>query len=98
MVDKYGGPPPQSRGNCQVTNMTTRPDGYSAEVACTGQFNGKGTVDTTIVDSDHVKTKMHMSGAGGPQGHPIDMTMESNAVYKGADCGSVQPIQMPADK
>ena len=98
MVDKYGGPPPQSRGNCQVTNMTTKPDGYSAEIACTGQFSGKGTVDTTILDSDHVKTKMHMTGSAGPQGHPIDITMESNSVYKGPDCGSVQPPTIPAEK
>jgi hypothetical protein len=99
MVDKYSGPPPQSRGNCQVTNMTTKPDGYSAEVTCTGRMAMKGTVDTTIIDSDHVKTKMHMTSAGGgPQGQGMDMTMESNAVYKGPDCGSVQPAPMPADK
>lgn len=97
MVDKYSGPPPQSRGNCQVTNMTPKPDGYSAEVTCTGQFNGKGTVDMTVVDSDHTKTKMHIAGTGGPQGRPIDMTMESNSVYKGPDCGSVQPITMPSN-
>ena len=98
MVDKYSGPPPQSRGNCQVTNMITKPDGYSAEIACTGQFSGKGTVDTTIIDSDHVKTKVHIAGAAGPQGHPVDMTMESNSVYKGPDCGSVQPPPMPSEK
>jgi|SRR5579863_672969 len=97
MVDKYSGPPPQSRGNCQVTNMTTKPDGYTAEIACSGQFTGKGTVDMTVIDSDHTKTKVHMAGAAGPQGHPIDMTMESNATYKGADCGSVQPVQMPSN-
>lgn len=95
MVDKYSGPPPQSRGNCQVANMTTKPDGYTADIVCSGQFNGKGTVDMTIVDADHTRTKMHIVGAGGPQGRPIDMTMESTSVYKGSDCGSVQPMQMP---
>jgi hypothetical protein len=96
MVDKYSGPPPQSRGDCQVTNMTPKPDGYTAEIACTGRFNSKGTVDMTIIDSDHTKTKMHMTG--GPPDHPMDMTMESTAVYKGPDCGSVQPPPMPAGK
>lgn len=98
MVDRYSGPPPQSRGDCQVTNRTMKPDGFTAEIACTGQFTGKGTVDTTILDSDHVKTTMHMAGAGGPQGHPIDMTMEMNSVYKGPDCGSVQPPPMPKEQ
>jgi hypothetical protein len=98
MVDKYSGPPPQTRGDCQVSNMTTKPDGYSAEVTCTGRFTGKGTVDTTIVDSDHVKSTVHITGAGGPQGQQMDMTMQSTAVYKGADCGSVQPPPMPKDQ
>jgi hypothetical protein len=98
MVDKYSGPPPQSRGNCQVTNMSAKPDGYTAEIACSGQFTGKGTVDTTIVDSDHVKSKVEIKGmAGGDQGHPIAMTMESTSVYKGADCGDVKPLAMPAN-
>jgi hypothetical protein len=97
MVDKYSGPPPQSRGDCSVTNMTPKAAGFTADIACTGQFNGKGTVDMTIVDAEHTKTKMHMTGTGGPQGHQIDMTIESSGVYKGADCGDVKPMQMPSN-
>ncbi|HUB50546.1 MAG TPA: DUF3617 family protein, partial [Terracidiphilus sp.] len=44
MVDKYGGPMSQpQRGDCQTTNISLRPDGMSADIACTGQMNAKGT-------------------------------------------------------
>jgi Protein of unknown function (DUF3617) len=99
MIDKYGSPysnPPN--GSCKVTNITMRPDGMSATVACTGQMNAMGTVETTFVDANTTKTKMHITGTMqmGPNSRPIDMTVLSTSTYKGADCGSVKPLAMPA--
>jgi hypothetical protein len=98
MIDKYGSPysnPP--RGDCKVTNISTRPDGMSATITCSGQMNAKGTVETTFIDANTAKTSVHFTGTmqSGPNSRPIDMTMESTSIYKGADCGNVQPMAMP---
>ena len=98
MIDKYGSPysnPP--RGDCKITNISMRPDGMSATMACTGQMNATGTVETTFVDSNTTKTNVHITGTmqSGPNSRPIDMTMQSTSTYKGSDCGSVQPWAMP---
>jgi len=98
-IDKFGGPPPQTRGNCQVTNFQKSLNGVSAEMECTGNMTGKGTFAATLIDEDHAKTKVHMSGSfqRGASPTPFEWTMESSAVFKGADCGSVQPIATPGN-
>jgi hypothetical protein len=101
MIDKYGGPysnPP--RGDCQVTNVSLKVNGMTANVVCTGQMNANGTVEATWTDSNTTETKVHMVGTMqmGPNSRPVDMTMVSKAVYKGPDCGNVKPMAMPASK
>jgi hypothetical protein len=101
MIDKFGGPyqnPP--RGDCQVTNIQLTATGMTANVSCTGQMTGTGTVETTFVDSNTAQTKVHITGnmQMGPNSRPIDVTMQSKSVYKGPDCGSVKPMTMPAAK
>lgn len=98
MIDKYGSPysnPP--RGNCQMTNMAVTPDGMTATLTCTGQMSATGTVQTTIVDANTTKSTVHITGTMqmGSNSRPIDMTIQSTSVYKGADCGDVQPVTMP---
>ena len=99
MIDKYGGPysNPQ-RGECQVTDIVVKADGMTAKIMCTGQMNATGTVQATFVDANNSKTTVHLTGTMqmGSKSQPVDMTMESTAVYKGADCGSVKPVAMPA--
>jgi len=99
MVDKYGGPATQPpRGDCQVTNVVMKADGMTADIMCTGQMNTKGTIMTTWTDGNSTDTTMHLTGTMqmGPNSRPMDMTMHSTSTYKGPDCGSVKPIQMPA--
>jgi hypothetical protein len=101
MIDKYGGPysnPP--RGDCKVTNISIKDSGMTANIACTGQMTGNGTVQTTFTDSNSSQTKVHITGTMqmGPNSRPLDVTMQSNAVYKGADCGSVKPAVIPDSK
>jgi hypothetical protein len=42
---------------------------------------------------------MHIKGTTthGANSMPIDMSMSATSVYKGPDCGSVKPIQMPSN-
>jgi hypothetical protein len=99
MIDRYGGPnPAPQRGGCEVINVTTKPDSMKATISCTGQMTATGTVDATWTADGTGKSTVHISGTMGPSARPMDMTLQSTSVYKGADCGSVQPMPMPAGK
>jgi hypothetical protein len=95
IIDKYGAPMPQSRnGDCQILNVALKPNGMSADWVCTGRMAGKGTLESSWSVPDHAVGKVHFVGAMqmGPNSTPIEYTIESSSVYKGPDCGSVQPI------
>jgi hypothetical protein len=72
----------------------------TAKINCTGQITGTGTVEATYTDANTTQSKMHMSGTMqmGQNSHPVDMTVNSTSVYKGADCGSVKPFAMPGQQ
>jgi Protein of unknown function (DUF3617) len=99
-IDKYGTPPPQTRGGCEVTNIDKKPNGMTAEMVCSGQFSGKGTIEASWTDAEHSTSKVHFVGAMqmGPNSKPIEWTMESTSTYKGTDCGDVKPFVMPNKK
>jgi Protein of unknown function (DUF3617) len=101
MIDKYGAPMPSSqRGQCQISNVSLKPTSMTADWVCTGMTAGKGSLESSWSDPDHAIGKVHFVGTMqmGPNSRPIEYTMESSSIYKGADCGSVQPTAMPADK
>ncbi|HKF49291.1 MAG TPA: DUF3617 domain-containing protein [Terracidiphilus sp.] len=97
MIDRYGGLVPQTRGNCQITNVQKTASGMTADYACTGQMNGKGKVESNWSADGTSTSKLHFTGTMqmGPRSTPIEWTMESNSVFKGADCGSVKPMPLP---
>ena len=97
MIDKYGAPMPQSRGACQVSNVQMKASGMTADWICTGQMAGKGSVESNWSSPDHATGKVHFTGTMqmGPQSRPVEYTMEISSAYKGPDCGSVKPVQMP---
>jgi len=101
MIDKYGSPysNPQ-QGNCQLSDIAITPGGMTAKITCTGQLSATGTVQSTFSDGNTTKTTVHLTGTMqmGSTARPVDMTMQSTSTYKGADCGSVQPVTMPASK
>lgn len=96
MVDKYGGPMPQSRGDCQLANIVKSADSMKADWVCTGMMNGKGTVESSWTPDGKSKSKVHFAGTMqmGPRSTPVEWTMDSTAEYKGPDCGSVKPMPM----
>jgi hypothetical protein len=51
-------------------------------------------VEATWTDASTSHSNVHFSGSMqmGPRSTPIEWTMESTSVFKGADCGSVKPI------
>ncbi len=96
-IDKYGAPIPQSRGNCQVSNVMMKANSMSADWICSGPMTGKGSFESSWNDPDHAKGHVHFAGTMqmGQAPGPIEFTVESSSVYKGADCGSVRPLPMP---
>ena len=101
MIDKYGGPnPAPPRGDCQMTDITMKPNGMKATMTCTGQMTATGTVESTYNADGSSKSTAHITGTMqmDPNSRPMDITVQSTSVYKGADCGSVKPVAMPAAK
>jgi hypothetical protein len=96
-IDKYGAPPPQTRGDCQVSNFNKQATGVSAEMTCTGSMSGKGTFSASWTDEEHSTSKVHFTGTlqAGPSPKPVEWTVDSTSVFKSADCGNVKPIAPP---
>ncbi len=100
MIDKYGAAPPQSRNNqCQLSNIQKKPGSMTADWVCTGMMAGKGTVEGSWSDENHSTSKVHFTGSMqmGSNAVPVEYTIESSSVFKGADCGSVKPLPIPKD-
>jgi Protein of unknown function (DUF3617) len=89
-IDKYNGAPPQTRGDCELSNVVKSATGYSADVSCGGAMQSKGTVVSTWDGQGHAKTKLHLAGL--MHGKPLEFTTEGEQTYKSADCGSVKPL------
>lgn len=100
LIDKYGAPPPQSRNNqCQMSNIVKSGSSMKADWVCSGMMSGKGSVEASWADTDHSSSKVHFVGnmQMGPNATPVEYTIESTSVFKGADCGSVKPIAVPKE-
>jgi hypothetical protein len=98
MIDRYGGPMPQSRGECQVKNMVRSATGMTADYVCTGQMSGTGKLEANWSEAGEAHSKLHFTGnmsMGQHGSKPVEWTIESNSTYKGADCGSVKPMPLP---
>ncbi|MGA2809428.1 MAG: DUF3617 family protein [Terracidiphilus sp.] len=96
-IDRYGAPISQGR-DCQVTNISFKPNGMTGGLVCTGHTVGKGEVQASWTDSTHATGRVHFLGTmqAGPKSVPVEWTVDSSSVFKSSDCGSVQPAPMPA--
>ena len=70
----------------------------TADLVCSGRMIGKGEVQASWSDGTHATGRIHFAGTmqAGPNTLPVEWTVDSSSVYKGPDCGSVQPMPMPA--
>ncbi len=100
MIDKYGGFTPQAnpQSQCQTTHVNKTATGMTADWVCTGDMKGTGAVSSTWSPDGKSTSKVHFKGVMqmGQRSAPVEWTIESSSVYKGPDCGSVKPIQTPA--
>jgi len=93
-IDKYNGPKPEAHGgNCQISNIQKHETGLTADMSCGPPMTGKGTIETTWINSGHSQSKIHFTGSMhvGQNLKNIEWTVNSDSIYKGSDCGSVAP-------
>lgn len=97
MIDRYGGPMPQSRGDCHAQNVTRSANGMTADWVCTGQMSGTGKLEGTWSPDGTSHSKVHFTGTlqMGPRSTPVEWTIETNSTFKSADCGNVRPMALP---
>ena len=97
MIDKYGAPMAQTKGDCQINNVVLKPNGMTANMVCNGQITGTGTIESTFTGPDQAKGKVHFIGSlrMGPNTKPVEWTVQSSSVFKSADCGDVKPASVP---
>lgn len=100
MVSKFGAPIPTPEQSCTISNLVVKTTSMSAEMTCTGRMNITATMESSWPDGNTAKGKVHFTGTMpmGANATPIEFTVESTSTYKGPDCGSVKPMQMPAAK
>jgi hypothetical protein len=94
MIDKYGGPIPQSHNECQLSNVNRTAKGMTADWVCSGRLNGKGSIESSWTDDNHSSGKVHFSGSmqmGQAGSRPVEWTNKFTSTFKKPDCGSVKP-------
>jgi hypothetical protein len=106
LIDRYGGPVPQAQGrgqqSCKMTNIKVAGNTMTGTLVCTGHLQGQGSVESSW-SGNTSRGKLHFTGSmqGGPSGEggmPVEWTVDSTSTYKGPDCGSVKPIEIPESK
>jgi uncharacterized protein DUF3617 len=94
MIDKYGGPIPQTHNECQISNVSRTAKGMTADWVCNGLLNGKGSIQSSWTDDNHSSGKVHFSGTmrmGQAGSRPVEWTNQFTSTYKKPDCGRVKP-------
>jgi hypothetical protein len=100
MIDKFGVPITTPEQSCNVSNIELKPTSMTAEMTCTGRMNIHATMESSWPSGNTATGKIHVTGTMqmGANAAPVEYTVETTSTYKGADCGSVKPLPMPATK
>jgi hypothetical protein len=100
MIDTYGILFPPSLRDCQISNALRTANGITAEIACKGWSNGKGSLETTWSDDEHATSVIHFIVMRKRDQTTLSMgwTQEATAVFKSSDCGGVKPRTVPPAK
>ncbi|MGD0481911.1 MAG: DUF3617 family protein [Terracidiphilus sp.] len=100
MIDKFGVPVTTPAQSCTISNVVLKSDSMTAEMTCTGKMNMHATMESSWPSGNTAHGKIHVTGTMqmGPNASQVEYTVESTSTYKGADCGSVKPLPMPATK
>ncbi len=105
MIDKYNGVVQRPGGpggrqqDCKMSNLNKTATGMTGQLVCTGHTNGKADIQMTWGDGNSYTGTMHFIGQMqmGAESRPFEYVVHISSTYKGADCGSVKPLDMPAN-
>jgi hypothetical protein len=97
MIDDYGALLPHGNRECKIENRVTTENKTTGDYICNGMMDGKGQLESTWTDAEHVTGKVHFNGTFmvGGQRHVVEWTTESQAHFKSASCGAVKPHPLP---
>src|ERR1022692_4292577 len=102
LIDKFGIMLPPSLRDCTYSNVARKANSMSADLVCIGRMGGKGSIEASWTDDEHVQGKIHFVARGnqGPTHTTMSLawTEESSAVFKSADCGDIKPRTIPPPK
>ena len=102
VIDKFGIILPPSLRDCALSNVVRKPNSMSADLVCTGRMGGKGSIEASWSDDEHVQGKIHFVATAnqGPNHSMMSLawTEDSTGVFKSADCGDVRPRVIPPPK
>lgn len=90
-------PPSQKEAGCQTKNVKKDSRGYSMDLVCDGE-NMKGTGKVKGVYSGREGFQSTYDFKGTSHGRPVNQHHESKGKWLEADCGTVKPITLPAQK
>lgn len=101
-IDKYNGIMQASANghqDCKITTMNKTANGFTGTMTCNGRVQGTSTMEFSWPEPNHSTGTVHFTGQMqlGPQSKPFEYVMHVNSTYKGADCGTVKPIELPAN-
>jgi hypothetical protein len=77
-------PPMGRNGECKPQNVKASGNGFSADVACSGEMQGTGHMSMTFASAEHYSGRMTFSGV--THGHPANMTTSFEGRWISASC------------
>lgn len=91
---------PQSHGQCRLENKVVKPGTILADYVCTGKMKGKGKLETSFPDLEHVTGSIHFEGTIDVNGHPqpIEWTTTTSSVLKSEQCSDTPAAPASAAK
>lgn len=103
-IDKYNGvmqtpSGPGGHQDCKMTNINKTATGFTGSMVCTGRTPGTASVEFNWPEPNHSTGTIHFNGQMqmGPQTKPFEYVMHVSSTFKSTDCGTVKPIDLPAN-
>ena len=101
-IDKYNSimqVSSSSQQSCKISSINKTATGFTGSMLCTGRTPGTATMEFNWPEPNHSNGTVHFTGQMqlGPQLKPFEYIMHVNSTYIGSDCGSVKPIEVPAN-
>lgn len=98
VVQRPGGPGGRQQ-DCKMTNLNKTATGMTGQLICTGHTDGKADIKMTWTDANSYTGTMHFVGQMqmGAQSKPFEYIVHITSNYKGSECGTYKPLDMPSN-